>query len=161
MNKYRSNRLLICVATFTILFLCQCKSKSEKVEGAFNNKQSNKVYIDPNYSEQNIDPATYTETGKVYTIFIHNETANSITANEKVTIKPNESYLFKMPDTMGIALNNGIQFFIGETVGLEVIDNNIQVAGLGGEWLDKLNVPDSADWAFSILNPGEGDPIPE
>lgn len=30
-----------------------------------------------------------------------------------------------------------------------------------GEWLDKLNVPKSADWAFSILKPGEGDPIPE
>lgn len=126
-----------------------------------NYTQSNKVYINSDYDEETIEPETYNATGKVYSIFIYNKTANSIRGNEKITIKPNESYVFKIPDTMGIALDNGIQFFFGETEGLEVIDNEIQVSGLGGEWLDKLNVPESTDWAFSILNAGEGDPIPE
>jgi hypothetical protein len=128
---------------------------------ANNNFQLNKVYIDPNYDGETIEPKDYYSTGKEYKIFIFNQTIEPIKANQKVTIKPNESYLFKIPDTMGIALDNGIQFFFGETEGLEVIDNNIQVLGLGGEWLSKRNVPESADFAFSILNPGEGDPIPE
>lgn len=124
-------------------------------------KQTNKVYVNPNYSRKTIEPQQYESTGKVYSIFIYNETANPITANEKVTIKSNESYIFKIPDTLGISLNNGIQFFFGATEGLEVIDNKVQVAGLDGEWLEKLNVPKSVDWAFSILNPCEGDPILE
>jgi len=126
-----------------------------------NATQPNKVYISSDYENETIDPATYNATGKVYSIFIYNETENSIIANQKITINPNESFVFKIPDTMGIALNNGIQFFFGETEGLEVIDNKIQVSGLGGEWLDKLNVPESTDFAFSILNSGEGDQIPE
>lgn len=126
-----------------------------------NATQPNKVYISSDYEKETIDPAIYKATGKVYSIFIYNETGKSINANQKITIKPNESFVFKIPDTMGIALNNGIQFFFGETEGLEVIDNKLQVSGLGGEWLDKLNVPESTDFAFSILNPGEGDPIPE
>ncbi len=126
-----------------------------------NYTQSNKVYINSDYDEERIEPENYNATGKVYSIFIYNKTANSIRANEKITIKPNESYVFKIPDTMGIALDNGIQLFFGETEGLEVIDNNIQVLGLGGEWLNKLKVPESTDWAFSILNAGEGDPIPD
>lgn len=123
--------------------------------------QNNKVYVNPSYSGDTIEPEKYNTTGKLYNIFIYNETANPIKANEKVTINSNESYVFKIPDTLGIALNNGIQFFFGETEGLEVIDNNIQVTGLGEEWLEKLNVPPSTDWAFSISNPGGGDPIAE
>ncbi|MBU2928843.1 hypothetical protein [Winogradskyella psychrotolerans] len=133
----------------------------EITQAEFNATQPNKVYVSSDYEKETIDPATYNEIGKFYSIFIYNETENSIIANQKITIKPNESFVFKIPDTMGIAFNNGIQFFIGETEGLEVIDNKIQVSGLGGEWLDKLNVPESIDFAFSILNPGEGDPIPE
>ena len=140
-------------------------SKSEVVSeitpDEFNENQSNKVYINSDYEKETIEPATYNATGKVHNIFIYNETKNSIIANQKITIKPNESFVFKIPDTMGIALNNGIQLFFGETEGLEVIDNKIQVAALGGEWLEKFNVPESADWAFTILNSGEGDPIPE
>jgi hypothetical protein len=133
----------------------------DMIKDDFNNTQSNKVYISLNYDEERIVPETYNPTGKVYSIFIYNETANSIRANEKITIKPNESYLFKIPDTMGIALDNGIQFFFGETEGLEVIDNNIQVSGLGDDWRHKLNVPKSTDWAFSILKAGKGDSIPK
>jgi hypothetical protein len=122
--------------------------------------QPNKVYINSDYDKTTIEPETYKATGKVYNIFIYNYTENSIRANEKITIKPNESYIFKIPDTMGIALDNGIQFFFGETEGLEVIDNNRQVSGLGGDVLERLNAPEDTDFGFYILNPGEGDPIP-
>lgn len=147
--------------TFVSIFFLQCKSKTDSKPNDNKDTQNNKVYINPNYSGKTLEPETHNATGKFYSIFIYNETANPIRGNEKVTIKSNESYVFRIPDTMGIALDNGIQFFFGETEGLEVIDNKIQVAGLGGEWLEKLNVPKTADWAFSILNPGEGDPIPE
>ena len=157
--KNRKN--LIYTIAFVSVFFFQCKSQTENKSIESEYTQNNKVYINPNYSRETIEPETYKATGKVYDIFIFNETADLISANEKVTIKPNESYVFKIPDTMGIALDNGIQFFFGETEGLEVIDNKIQVAGLGGEWLEKLNVPKSTDWAFSIVNPGAGDPIPE
>jgi len=157
----KNKKYLVYITIFVTILFFQCKSKTENKQNDLEDTQNNKVYINPNFSGETIEPKTYNETGKVYSIFIYNETANSISANEKVTIKTNESYVFKIPDTMGIALDNGIQFFFGETEGLEVIDNKVQVAGLGGEWLDKLNVPKSTDWAFSILNPGEGDPIPE
>lgn len=133
----------------------------EVIPDELNSTQLNKVYISSDYENETVDPETYNATGKVFSIFIYNETKNSIIANQKVTIKPNESFVFKIPDTMGIALNNGIQFFFSETEGLEVIDNKIQVSGLGGKWLEKLNVPESTDFAFSILNPGKGDPIPK
>ena len=157
----KKRKYLVFIITFVSIFFFQCKSKTENNSTESGDTQNNKVYMNPNYSGETIEPDTYNATGKVYDIFILNETANSISANEKVIIKPNESYAFKIPDTMGIALNNGIQFFFGETEGLEVIDNKIQVAGLGEEWLRKLNIPKSTDWAFSILNPGKGDPIPE
>jgi len=127
----------------------------------FNKTNSNKVYISSDYEDETIDPKTYYASGKVYNIFIYNETGNPIVANKNITIKPKESFIFKISDTTGIALDNGIQFFFGETEGLEVIDKKIQVSGLGGEWLNKLNVPESTDFAFSILNPGKGDPIPK
>lgn len=154
-------KYLVYILTFVSIFFLQCKSQKENMLNDNQASQNNKVYIDPNYSRKTMKPETYNATGKVYSIFIYNETANPIRGNEKVTIRSNESYVFKISDTMGIALDNGIQFFFGETEGLEVIDNKTQVAGLGGEWLEKLNVPKTADWAFSILNPGEGDPIPE
>jgi len=156
-----NTKFLIYIITFVTIFFFQCKSITENKKDDIDDTQTNKVYISPNYRGETIEPTTYKATGKVYSIFIYNETVNSISANEKITIKPNESFVFNIPDTMGIALSNGIQFFFGETEGLEVIDNNIQVSGLGGEWLDKLNVPKSSDWAFSILNPGDGDPILE
>ena len=157
----KNTNSLIYLTFFIAIFFFQCKSRTESNQNNVEEAQNNKVYINPNYSAETIEPEAYNATGKIYSIFIYNETANPIRANKKVTIKSNESFVFKIPDTMGIALDNGIQFFFGETEGLEVIDNNIQVAGLGGEWLEKLNVPKSADWAFSILNPGDGDPIPE
>ena len=139
--------------------------KSKMVQGvkqdSFDDTQPNKVYLKSDYEGDTIEPKTYHPNGKVYSIFIYNETANSIKANQKITLKPFEGYLFKIPDTMGVALDNGIQFYFGETEGLEVVDTKVQVAGLGEEWRGELNVPNSADWAFSILNVGEGDPIPE
>lgn len=157
----KNTKYLIYITTFATILFFQCKSQTENKKNDIDDTQMNKVYINPNYSGETIQPDKYRPTGKVYRIFIYNETKSSISANEKVTIKPSESFLFHIPDTMGIALNNGIQFFFGETEGLEVIDNKTQVAGLGGKWLDKLNVPKSTDWAFSILNPGKGDPIPK
>lgn len=144
---------------FCSITFCQCKFHTDSTQDQNNQTQLNKVYVNPNYSDKTINPKAYRNNGKLYRIFIYNETDNLITANENINLKPNESYTFLIPDTMGIALNNGIQFFIGETEGLEVIDNRIQVAGLGEEWLDKLNVPKDTDWAFSILHYGEGDPI--
>ena len=156
----RSTKYLVYIITLTTLFLFQCKSQTERKTDT-NVSQANKVYVNPNYNGKTIEPQVHNLRGEVYRIYIYNETENRISANEKITIKPNEGLLFDIPDTMGIALNNGIQFFFGETEGLEVIDNKTQVAALGGEWLEKLKVPMSADWAFSILNVGKGDPIPE
>ena len=156
-----NTKYLVYIVIFFSFFLFQCHWQKENKSNDKEEKQTNKVYINPNYSKKTIEPQQYKSTGKVYSIFIYNGTANPIIANERVTINSNKSYVFKIPDTLGISLNNGIQFFFGATEGLEVIDNKVQVTGLDGEWLEKLNVPKSIDWAFSILNPGKGDPILE
>ena len=121
----------------------------------------NQVYIDPNYNVETTEFVHTEKTGQEYSIFILNQTATAIIANEKVTIKPNDSFLFIISDDIGVALNNGIQFFFGDTDGLEVFDNNIQVVGLDAEWLTKLIVPESVDLAFSIVDVGQGDSVSE
>jgi hypothetical protein len=62
-----------------------------------------------------------------------------------------------MKETDSLILSNGIKFAFGNENGLEVEDNNSQVSGLGGEFLNNYEVPEGVEWAFVIVPPGEGD----
>ena len=130
------------------------KTESKKMEkwtdsnGNVFTEKGNEIYI---------IPAKYSKTGKIYKVFIYNETSDEIGIIDSLKIKPNEFRVFKLKDIDTLKLNNGVKFMFGETYGLEIEDKKSQVSGLGGEFLEKYGVPDEAEWAFVIVPVGKGD----
>ena len=108
-----------------------------------------------------IKPARYNRTGKIYKIFIYNETSQEIGIIEKLRIKPNDFRVFNLEDIDTLKLENGVKFMFGETYGLEVEDEKSQVSGIGGKYLKLYKVPEDAEWAFTILPVMEGDSVPQ
>jgi hypothetical protein len=108
-------------------------------------------------NEVSIIPAKYNKTGKIYKVFIYNETLEEIGIIENLKIKPNEFKVFNLKDTDTLKLDNGVKFMFGETYGLEIEDKKSQVSGLGGKFLDEYKVPNDAEWAFVIVPKGKGD----
>ncbi|GGZ95221.1 hypothetical protein [Algibacter mikhailovii] len=108
-------------------------------------------------NEISIIPAKYNKTGKIYKVFIYNETSDEIGIIENLKIKPNEFRVFNLKDIDTLKLDNGVKFMFGETYGLEIEDKQSQVSGLGGKFLDAYKVPDEAEWAFVIVPAGKGD----
>lgn len=165
------------VQTFIIvltLFTCEQKGNKKKIPQYVNENlvgsvlapesQKEEKWIDSNGNvftqkgnELFIIPANYNKTGETYKVFIYNETSAGIGIGGSLKIKPNEFLVFNLIDTDTLQLSNGVKFMFGETYGLEVEDENSQVSGLGGHFLDKYNVPDDAQWAFVIVPPGNGD----
>lgn len=123
------------------------------------NISKNKKYYDGNQGiqENYLIDNEYEKTGKAYPVFIYNTTDSIISTDRSITIKPNEHKMFELTDSESIHLNIGVVFILNEMEGLEIVDKKSQVSGLGGSFLDKYNVPDSAEYAFIIVNPGEGD----
>ena len=108
-------------------------------------------------NELSIIPAEYKKTGQVYKIFLYNETKNDIGLIDKIKIKPNEYTTVNLVDTSVLSLDSGVKFFFGETHGLQVDDKKNTVSGIGGEYLEKYNVPEDVEFAFVIVPEGEGD----
>ena len=108
-------------------------------------------------NEISIIPAKYNKTGKIYKVFIYNETSDEIGIIENLKIKPKEFRVFNLKDIDTLKLDNGVKFMFGETYGLEIEDKLSQVSGLGGKFLDEYKVPDEAEWAFIIVPIGKGD----
>ncbi|MGV6832059.1 MAG: hypothetical protein ACWA5P_10940 [bacterium] len=120
---------------------------------------ANKVYLDANFGKDADTSQQFLNAKSSFSVFIYNETNNVIKANGAIRIKSKRSHVFKITDKQGVALDNGIQFFLNNTHGLEVIDDKAQVSGLGDDWRTKLKVPEHIDWAFIITNPGKGDQV--
>lgn len=103
-----------------------------------------------------IIPDEYEKKGTVYKIFLKNETDKSITITDRFSLRPNEDKIIEFVDTDSIILDIGPKIFFGE-FGLEVEDKKAELAGIGGEYWEKYNVPDDVEYGFVIVNPGEGD----
>ncbi|WP_299436564.1 hypothetical protein [uncultured Maribacter sp.] len=130
------------------------KTESEKEEKW---TDSNGNVFTEKGNEISIIPAKYNKTGKIYKVFIYNETSDEIGIIENLKIKPNEFRVFNLKDIDTLKLDNGVKFMFGETYGLEIEDKQSQVSGLGGKFLDKYKVPYEAEWAFVIVPIGQGD----
>lgn len=103
-----------------------------------------------------IIPAEYKKTGESYNIFLFNETGNSVNIADKFTLQPNEKKTFKFADIDSILFDIGPKIYFGD-FGLEIEDKKSQLAGIGGEYWDKYNVPDDVEYGFVMVPPGEGD----
>ena len=130
-------------------FLFGCKK-----ENRYTDKHGN-VIIEKG-DETYIIPAEYEKTGASYKIFLRNETENPVIIKDKFTLKPNEEKIFEFVDTDSILFDIGAKIFFGDT-GLEIEDKKGELAGIGGEYWEKYNVPDDVEYGFVIVPPGEGD----
>ena len=106
--------------------------------------------------ETYIIPSEYEKTGTLYKIFLRNETDKVVNIKDKFILNPNEEKIFIFADTDTILFNIGPEIYFGE-YGLEIDDKNGQLAGIGGEFWKKYNIPDDVEYGFVIVEPGEGD----
>ncbi|WP_430425239.1 hypothetical protein [Maribacter litoralis] len=128
--------------------------KEKKAPKKYKNKHGNEI-IEKGHESYMIH-AEYLKTGASYKIFLWNNTDKIITIKDKFTLKPNEDKIFLFIDTDSISFDIGPKIYFGE-YGLEISDKKSQIAGIGGEYWEKYNVPNDVEYGFVIVPPGEGD----
>ncbi|CAL2104419.1 conserved protein of unknown function [Tenacibaculum sp. 190130A14a] len=104
-----------------------------------------------------IVPSTYIIIGNRHNIFLYNESSNDVEITKELKIKPNHFRILNMRETDSLILNNRIKFTFNDDNELEIEDNNSQISGLGGEFLNDYKVPNGVEWAFVIVEPNKGD----
>lgn len=140
---------IILIAFGILLFSFGCKS-----EKRYKDKNGNE-FIEKD-GKTYIIPAKYEKTGTSYKIFLRNESEKTVNIIEKFTLKPDEEKIFVFIDTDSILFDFGPKIFFGDT-GLEVVDKNGELAGIGGKYWEKYKVPDDVAYGFVIVQSGEGD----
>jgi len=89
-----------------------------------------------------------------------NESNKAVNVMDKFTLEPNEDLIFNFIDADSIIFEKGFKIFFGETR-LETEDEKVELAGIGGEYWAKYNVPNDVEYGFVIVKEGEGDPTNE
>ncbi|TYA74029.1 hypothetical protein [Seonamhaeicola marinus] len=140
-------RIILAIGILSFLFGC-------KKETRYTDKHGN-IIIEKG-GKMSIIPAEYEKTGTSYKIFLRNETNKSIIIKDRFTLSPNEEKTFVFVDTDSILFNIGPEIYFGE-YGLETDDKEGQLAGIGGKFWEKYNVPDDVEYGFVIVPPGKGD----
>jgi hypothetical protein len=130
-------------------FLFGCKN-----ENRYKDKHGNEII--EKGDETYIIPAEYEKKGTTYKIFLRNETDKTVSIKDKFTLKPNDEKIFEFVDTDSLLFDIGPKIYFGDT-GLEVDDKKGELAGIGGEYWEKYNVPDDVEYGFVIVPAGEGD----
>lgn len=139
----------IILALGILSFLFGCKK-----ENRYKDKHRNEIIEkgDKTY----IIPAEYEKTGALYKIFLRNETEKTVNIKDKFSLKPNEEKIFEFIDTDSLLFDIEPKIFFGKN-GLEVDDKKAELAGIGGEYWEKYNVPDDVEYGFVIVPQGKGD----
>lgn len=132
----------IILAMGILSFLFGCKK-----ENRYKDKHGNETYI---------IPAEYEKTGALYKIFLRNETEKTVNIKDKFSLKPNNEKIFEFIDTDSLLFDIGPKIFFGDN-GLEVDDKKGELAGIGGEYWEKYNIPDDVEYGFVIVKAGKGD----
>ena len=140
---------IIISAIVILLFLFGCKK-----ENRYKDKHGNEII--EKGDETYIIPAEYEKTVASYKIFLRNETNKTVNIKDKFTLGPNEEKIFTFVDTDSILFDIGPKIYFGE-YGLETDDKKGQLAGIGGEYWEKYDVPDDVEYGFVIVPPGKGD----
>src|SRR5690554_1799114 len=139
--------IILSMGILSFLFGC-------KIQNRYKDKHGNEII--EKGGETFIIPAEYKKTGESYKIFLRNETDKLVNIKDKFTLQPNEEKTFKFVDTDSILFDIGPKIYFGDN-GLEVDDKKGELAGIGGEYWEKYNVPDDVEYGFVIVKPSEGD----
>ena len=123
-------------------FLFGCKNANR-----YKDKLGNEIYI---------IPAEYEKKETLYKIFLLNETDKTVNIKGRFSLKTNEKKIIEFADTDSILFDIGPKIYFGDN-GLEVEDKKGELAGIGGEYWEKYNVPDDVEYGFVIVKLGEGD----
>ncbi len=142
-------RRIISILIVPLITILGCKE-----ENRYFDKHGNEII--EKGDEISIIPSEYKKTGEPYKIFLFNETEKSVNIADKFTLHPNEKKIFKFADSDSMFFDIGPKIYFGD-FGLEIEDKRSQLAGIGGEYWDKYNVPDDVEYGFVIVPPGEGD----
>lgn len=127
-------------------------------EKRYKDKQGNEfIEID---GKTYIIPAEYKKTGASYKIFLLNKTDEKVNIINRFDLRPGEQKVFDFIDTDSILFGFGTKIYFGNT-GLESDDKKGQIAGIGGKYWDKYNVPENVEYGFVIVPVGKGDIPPE
>ena len=139
--------IILTIGILSFLFGC-------KEENRYKDKRGNEII--EKGDETYIIPAEYEKTGGTYKIFLRNETDKTVNIKDKFILKPNEEKILKLMDTDSILFDIGPKIYFGDN-GLETEDKKNELAGIGGQYWEKYNVPDDVEYGFVIVKPGEGD----
>lgn len=145
---------LLIVGIFIFAILSFFLIKEKKAPKKYKNKNQNEI-LEVGHESYMI-PDEYLKTEASYRIFLLNNTDKIVTIKDKFTLEPNEYKVFPFVDTDSISFDIGPEIFFGE-YGLEIRDKKSQIAAIGGVYWEKYNVPNSVDYGFVIVPPGEGD----
>ncbi|WP_206512835.1 hypothetical protein [Flagellimonas beolgyonensis] len=145
---------LLTLGISIILILSYFLFKEKKGPKKYKNKHGNEI-IERGH-ESYVMPEEYLKTGASYKIFLRNNTDKIVTIKDKFTLGPNEDKVFLFVDTDSISFDIGAEIYFGE-YGLEISDKKSQIAGIGGEYWEKYNVPNNVEYGFVIVPKGEGD----
>ena len=145
---------LLIVGISIIVILSFFLIREKKAPKKYKNKRGKEI-IEKGHESYTI-PADYLKNGASYKIFLRNNTDKIITIKDKFTLGPNEEKTFPFVDTDSISFDIGPKIYFGE-YGLEISDKKSQIAGIGGEYWKKYNVPNNVEYGFVIVPPGEGD----
>jgi hypothetical protein len=146
-EKMKLKTIILTMGILSFLFGC-------KNENRYKDKHGNEII--EKGEETFIIPTEYEKTGTIYKIFLRNETDKPVNIKDKFTLKPNEEKIFEFIDKDSILFDIGPKIYYGEN-GLEVDDKKGELAGIGGEYWEKYNVPEDVEYGFVIVKPGEGD----
>tara|TARA_R110000744_G_C19293950_1_gene554965 strand:+ start:538 stop:1161 length:624 start_codon:yes stop_codon:yes gene_type:complete len=145
---------LLTVGISIIAILSFFLIKEKKAPKKYKNKHGNEIIEEGH--ESFMIPDEYLKTGASYKIFLRNNTDKFVTIKDKFTLGPNEDKVFPFVDTDSISFDIGPKIYFGE-YGLEISDKKSQIAGIGGEYWEKYNVPNNVEYGFVIVPQGEGD----
>lgn len=140
-------RIILSIGILSFLFSC-------KNENRYKDKYGNDII--EKGKETFIIPAEYKKTGVSYKIFLRNETEKTVNIKDRFALKTNEERIIELVDTDSILFDIAPKIYFGDN-GLEVDDKKGELAGIGGEYWEKYNLPDDVEYGFVIVKPGEGD----
>ena len=155
MKRYNLKKSFLSALLICLSLIGFAQDKLQDKKGNVYYQQNGTLIIEP--AKPNKTGKQYKDSSRDFRVFFYNETGSTLVISDMYELEAGKSVLIDVRGFFTLKLNNGVKFIFNDEYGLEVSDKKSQVSGLGGEYLEKYQVPDEAQWAFTIVPPGKGD----